>query len=59
LCYLCGCHHGLQESKKRFFIVFYSFCMSPHCDSSSHSLCNICQSSLYYFVFSLVLPIWY
>jgi hypothetical protein len=38
---------------------FFFFCMSPHCDSSSHNLCNVCQSSLYYFVFSLVLLIWY
>jgi hypothetical protein len=37
----------------------FSFCMSSHCDSSFHNLCNICQSSLYYYVFSLVLPIWY
>jgi len=29
------------------------------CDFSSHNLCNVCQSSLYYFVFLLVLPIWY
>ncbi len=26
---------------------------------SSHNLCNVCQSSMYYFVFLLVLPIWY
>jgi len=29
--------------------VFSSFCMSPHYDLSSHNLCNVCQSSMYYF----------
>jgi hypothetical protein len=36
-----------------------SFCMSPHCDFSSHNSCNVCQSSLHYFVFLLLLSIWY
>jgi hypothetical protein len=40
-------------------VVFFFFYMSPHCDLSSHNLCNVCQFSLYYFVFSLVLFIWY
>jgi hypothetical protein len=26
-----------------------SFYMSPHCDLSSHNLCNVSQCSLYYF----------
>jgi hypothetical protein len=39
--------------------ILFFFYMSPHCDLSSHSLCNVCQSSLYYSIFSLVLPIWY
>jgi hypothetical protein len=34
------------------------FCMFPHCDSSYHNLCNVCQFSLYYYVFSLVLHVW-
>jgi hypothetical protein len=38
-----------------WFVFFFH--MFPHCDSSS--LCNICQSSLYYYVFSLMLLIWY
>ncbi len=36
-----------------------SFYMSPHSNSSSHNLCNVCESSMYYFVFSLVLHLWY
>ncbi len=36
-----------------------SFCMSPHYDSSSYNVCNFCQSSMYYFVFLSVLPVWY
>jgi hypothetical protein len=39
--------------------VLSSFYMSPHCDSSSHNLCNVCQFSLYNFVFSLMLLVWY
>jgi hypothetical protein len=39
------CHCGL---------LFFYFCMFPHCDSSSHSLCNICQSSLYCVFVSVV-----
>jgi hypothetical protein len=39
--------------------VLSSFCMSAHCDMSSHNLCNVCYFSLHYFVFLLVLPIWY
>jgi hypothetical protein len=34
-----------------------SLYMSPHCDYSFHNLCNTCHSSLYYFVFLVVLPI--
>jgi hypothetical protein len=39
--------------------IFSSFCMSPQCDLSSHNLCNVYQSSMYYFVFLLVLLVWY
>jgi hypothetical protein len=39
--------------------ILSSFYMSPHCDFASHSTCNICQSSLYYFMFLLVLHVWY
>ncbi len=41
------------------WFILSSFYMSPHCDSSSHSLCNVCHFSLYYFVFSLMLHVWY
>jgi hypothetical protein len=37
-----------------WFVLSY-FYMSPHCDLSSHNLCNVCQFSLYYFVFLLIL----
>ncbi len=36
-----------------------SFYMFSNCGSSSHNLCNVCQSSLYYHVFLLILSIWY
>jgi hypothetical protein len=41
------------------WFVLSSFCMFPHCDLSSHNLCNAYEYSLYYFVFLLVLPLWY
>jgi hypothetical protein len=37
------------------WFAFFFFCMSPHCDLSTHNLYNVYQSSLYYFVF-LLLP---
>jgi hypothetical protein len=38
-------------------VVFFFFLHVSHYNLSSHNLCNICQSSLYYFVFLLMLPI--
>jgi hypothetical protein len=35
--------------------ILSSFYMSSHCDLSSHNLCNVCHSLLYYLVFLLVL----
>jgi hypothetical protein len=33
----------------------FSFCMFPHCDYSFHNSFTPCQSSLYYFMFLVVL----
>jgi hypothetical protein len=39
--------------------ALFSFYMFPHYGLSSHNLCNVCQSPLYYFVFLLVRSVWY